>query len=160
MLRSSLRSRGSRHRLHHIGKTLHNGLVVDRPVFEPLDIGLIRGLPSAACRELSSDVNATTVAPTSLPIRAASMGAAFTPEFYTMISMSLPPTPYRSRSGPTIPAFARRQYPPPPRLHRRGAGKNRDRYSETARAIMSFLRNDVSVSCSEHEHPSIRLEHT
>jgi len=43
MLRPGVRSRGSRHRLHHSRTTLHNGLIVDRPVFEPFELGLLRG---------------------------------------------------------------------------------------------------------------------
>ena len=45
MLRPGVRSRGSRHACAILGTTLHNGLIVDRPVFEPFELGLLFTLP-------------------------------------------------------------------------------------------------------------------
>lgn len=45
MLRPGVRSRGSRHACIILGTTPHNGLIVDRPVFEPFELGLLFTLP-------------------------------------------------------------------------------------------------------------------
>jgi sugar (pentulose or hexulose) kinase len=45
MLRPGVRSRASRHACTILGTTPHNGLIVDRPVFEPFELGLLFTLP-------------------------------------------------------------------------------------------------------------------